>query len=454
MSIEEYTTRAIERLSSAGRTCRLATGAALLSIGLIPLAACDGDAPPLPEAAHTEGDGHDHGGEAEAGHAEGDGHDHGGEGEHTDEVTLTAEAVERTGITIETAQLWEIRPTFVAPARIAFNTEAMAHVGSVLQGWVAEINARLGDDVQVGDVLMVIESPELGQAQSELLVKRTDLETSGPAVDLAEAAWRRAQQLYDETQGISLTEVQRREAEYKAALAAQKSAQSAVSAAENRLHILGMGEEAVQQLLESGEVNPKFQVRAPIAGEVVAREVTLGELVSPERDALIVIADTSTVWVIAEVPEAHLGDVAVGAQAWVSVGGVRGAKFEGAVSYISPMVDPDTRTTEVRIEVPGDHAVLKPGAFAQVEIVASGEPAPPTVAVPEAAIQTLEGEPVVFVPVAGEPNTFAKRIVQAGDPVGGLVPIYAGLVEGESFVASSTFVLKADLGKSSAKHVH
>lgn len=98
-----------------------------------------------------------------AGHAEGDGHDHGhgGEETHTDEVKLTADAVERYGIKIEAAQMWARRPTIVTPARVGFNAEAMAHVGSPLRGRVVEIKVRLGQDVKKGDELCVIESPEL-----------------------------------------------------------------------------------------------------------------------------------------------------------------------------------------------------------------------------------------------------------------------------------------------------
>jgi cobalt-zinc-cadmium efflux system membrane fusion protein len=95
--------------------------------------------------------------------------------------------------------------------------------------------------------------------------------------------------------------------------------------------------------------------------------------------------------------------------------------------------------------------------FARVEIVEMdpGNPSPvPVVAVPEGAIQTVEGRPSVFVPVEGEPNTFAKRSVTIGPAVGGLVPVSSGLVEGELFVSAGTFILKADLGKGAAAHEH
>jgi cobalt-zinc-cadmium efflux system membrane fusion protein len=394
---------------------------------------------------HAEADGHDHAHEVEAGHA--------------DEVVLTAQAIERYGVKIESAQLWQLRPTFVVPARIGFNTEAMAHVGSPLAGRVVELKVRLGDKISAGDALVVVESPELGAAQSDFLIKRTAAETAAPAVDLAKASWDRARNLFETTQGVTLTEVQQREAEYKAATAALKSAQAEAVAAENKLHLFGMSQEQVEALAASGEVNPRLTIAAPIAGEVVQREVTLGELVDPEREALLVLADMTSLWVLAEAPEARMPQVALGATAWINAGSLDQHRHEGQVSYIAPAVDPKTRTVTLRVVVECEDRSLKPGNFVQVEIVgteAGGAEQQAVIAVPEQAIQTVEGGSAVFVPVSGEENTFAKRAVTIGPggAVGGLVPIHSGLVEGEQYVAAGSFILKAELGKSTAEHSH
>ncbi len=423
---------------------------------------------------HEEGDGHDHTPKSQTvakdQHSTGDGHDHGSgasEEAHADEVVLTGDAIERYGVKVAEAQLWLLKPTFVAPARVAFNTEAMAHVGSPLRGRAVEIKVRLGDHVKKDDPLVVVESPELGQAQADCLLKRSAAQATAPQVDLARAAWDRAKALLEGSQGISLTEVQKREAEYKAAVANVKAAEATALAAENALHLMGMDQEAVAALAASGEIAPRHTIRAAIPGQVVQREITLGELVSPDRESLMTIADTSTLWVLADVPEAKLAGVAAGAKAWVTTGTAFAAgtsqsvaKFEGAVAFVSPLVDPTTRTAQVRIEVPsaalGDGAV-RPGMFAQVEVVSDspGGVAPfPQVAVPQEAVQIVEGGPALFVPVAGEPNTFQKRAITVGPAVGGLVPVFAGLAEGEKFVAAGSFILKADLGKSAAAHEH
>ncbi len=399
-------------------------------------------------AAHDHA-AHDHAAHDHAAHAD--------EHDHAPEVRLTAEAVERNRITIANAQRRRLNPTFVAPARVAFNTETMAHVGSTLPGRIAELHVRLGDVVTKGEALLVVESPELGEAQSEYLQKRILAETAAVSVDLAHGAYDRARRLYEENRGIALEEVQRREAEFKVAEAGLLTAQSATLAAENKLHLLGMSQDAVDELRDSGEVNPRFTIVAPIGGEVVERNVTLGELVSSEREQLLVLADVHSLWVLADIPEAHLPEIARGADAWIDAGALDAHKHQGEVSYVAPMIDPRTRTVAVRVAVECDDRSLKPGMFVEVEIASidrRNRHASPLVVVSAEAVQSLEGRTVVFVPSSDRPNTFMPRTVSIGKPVGALVPVYAGLEEGEPYVASGSFLLKADLGKGAAEHQH
>ena len=368
-----------------------------------------------------------------------------------DEVTLTADAVARYGIKLGRAVRSELRDSIPAPARVSFNTEAMAHIGSPLRGRVVEARARMGDAVKEGQELLAIESPELGEAQADLLQRRTTAQTAGPAAELARSSWERAKGVYERSQGIALAEVQRREAEYRSALAVQHAAESAATAAENRLHLLGMSQEQVDAFLKAGRISARFTIRAPIDATVVQREVTLGELVGPERESLLVLADTRSPWVLAEVTEADLRRVKVGAKAWVTVGTDR---WEGTVTLVSPSVDTATRTDSVRIEIPDTGGALKPGMFAQAEIAVQVAAGAEVLAVPDEAIQTVEGGPAVFVPVEGEPNTFARRAVVIGKAVGGMVPVLEGLEPDEELVVAGSFILKAELGKAGAAHEH
>lgn len=375
------------------------------------------------------------------------------------QIVILPTAITAFGVKMEQATVHTIVPSFTAPARVAYNTERMAHIGSAVVGRVKSLPVRQGDAVKEGDTLLAVDSPELGEAQSEYVQKRTMAQAAAPIVELAKSAAERAKKLYDESEGISLTEVQKRLAEQQSAESALLNARAAMSGAANRLQLLGMTEAEIKALAETGTITPKYTVRAPIAGRVIRRDVTLGELVRPDRDSLLVVADTSTLWVLVDVPEMRLKDVAVGATARITLAAFPGESFEGKVSFISADLNEGTRTAQIRVEVDNAKGLLRPGMFAQAEIIgadtsADGGKSTAVLAVPESAIQTIEGKPVVFVPFTEKPDTFLKRPVTLGASVGGMLPVLYGLREGEQIVVAASFILKAQLGKSSAKHEH
>jgi membrane fusion protein, heavy metal efflux system len=375
------------------------------------------------------------------------------------QIVIQPSAMEAFGITLEPAGLHTLVPAFTAPARVAFNAERLAHIGSAVVGRVAALPVRQGDAVATGDTLLVVDSPELGQAQSDYLQKRTLAETAAPIVDLARSSFERAKSLYDKSQGVSLTEVQRRQAEHQTAESTLLNARAALLGALNRLQLFGMNAAEIKVLGDTGTLTPHYTVRSPMNGRVIRRDVTLGQLVSPDRDDLLAVADLTTLWVLVDVPELQLRDVAVGSPARVTLAALPGATFDGGVSFISADLNEATRTAQVRIEVDNPDGRLRPGMFAQAEIlqkapVVPGTPNLGVLAVPESSVQSIEGKPVVFVPLNDKPNTYLKRPVTVGTAVGGMVPVIYGLREGESIVLTGTFLLKAELGKSSAKHEH
>lgn len=517
----------------------------------------------FPSHAFSQDDhaGHDH---DEHGHEEGahgpepteashDGHeghdDHAGHGDeeegHSDEVTLSEEAIRRFNITTARAERRELTGTTTVPARVSFNTEAMAHIGTQVQGRVLEIAVRLGDEVEKGQLLLVIDSPELGTAQSTFLQEdaavdaaRINVEAAEGLVEVARTAFERAEML-QKSNGISITEylgrqgaLREAEANVRKAQAELRVAESKRLAAENQLHIYGYGHEHCDELLATGEIHTRYEVFAPISGQVVQREVTPGEVVDPSDEALMVLANMEELWVLGDVPERLIGRVAVGTPARVTMTALPEMAFDGTVSYIAPQLDSRTRTASVRIVVPSaapashkgehdvedhsghdhgethheenstedhsghdhdthpathaeDHAghdhgeeeghhdehsdedteheahiagrLMKPGMFGQAELSLSalaGQSSQPILAVPEDAIQDIEGGPAVFVTVPGEANTFVMRSLRVGPRVGRWVPVLSGLSEGEEYVASQTFILKAELGKAGAEHAH
>lgn len=418
-------------------------------------------APPAAQATdehgHDHGDDHDHDHEHAEVAAKPDAHrddSHDDHAEHADEVTLTPAAIERWGIRAEPLKRHVLTETLTVPSRVSFNAEAVAHIGSVVTGRVSQVNARVGDAVKAGEGLLVIVSPELGMAQSQYLQQRGGIASAEATVAVTRSLFDRAKALYDESQGIALSEVQKREAEYRAAQGQLVAARSALTASENVLHVLGMDQQAIESLAQSGEVDPRYSIRSPIDGRVIAREATLGEAVGPDRDALMVVADLRMLWVIADVPESRIAAIRVGSKATVTSAALAGKAFDGKVTYLGVQLDAVTRTVPVRIEVTDGDSLLRPGMFVQAELIAGDEGGEAVAAIPEAAVQTVEGATCVFVPVEGEPNTFAKRVVRIGKAIGRMVPVLEGLREGEPYVAHGSFILKADLGKAGAAHEH
>ena len=408
-------------------------------------------------------------------HAHGEGADeHGHDGEHPgeetgktdphhveecrveceDDVALSTEALERYGIVVAPAQALSLRPTISAPGHLAFPQGAVARVGSVVPGRVVELHVRSGDAVEKGDTLLVIESPELGGAQSEYLQKRTIATTAGPALELARNALERAQELYDRVQGIALTDVQRREAELRIAERDREIARADEDAAYNRLLLLGMNEAGIRRLEETGKVEPRLAITAPIQGKIVEVTATLGELVSPDKDRLLVVGDLSTLWAIAEVSENRFSEVALGAKAGVTVPALGHPGCEGRVAAVATVLEASTRTAEVRIEVPNPDGTMLPGMFIQVEIESSRGEGAAVLAVPDGAVLTIEGRPSVFVPVEPGGRSFCKHAIEVGPQVGTQIPVLSGLKPGEFVVVAGTFRLKAEHGKASAQHEH
>ena len=198
---------------------------------------------------------------------------------------------------------------------------------------------------------MIVESPELGNAQSDYLQKRTAIAAAQAGLKPAQLAYERGQAIYDKGPGISGAELQKREAEFKAAQSQLETAESARRAAEQKLETLGMNDADIKALEKYGQLSVRHLVRAPIPGTVIEREVTLGELVIPDKENLIVLADMTKLWIIADVPETKLNRIKSGKRAWVRVAAATDATLEGTVSVISPRLDANTRSVQVRIDV-------------------------------------------------------------------------------------------------------
>jgi cobalt-zinc-cadmium efflux system membrane fusion protein len=403
----------------AGRAKRLAAGATKLALGLavaLTLAACGKGGAKDEHAA--EGDKHaEHAGEKKDEHAEG-----------AEELTLTSEEAERAGVKVEPVKSESLGETVQVTATIRPDQDRLARVAPRIEGRITSAPAKLGDRVRAGQTLATLDSVDVAEAHAGWTQAQAELR-------IAEADFKRAESLNAE-------EIIPRK-DFLRAQADRDKAAAAVRNAADRLRLLGGAQAA------SGSGVAGFAVTAPFAGTVIEKKVTLGELGSPS-EAMFTIADLSRVWIQADLPEAALAKVRIGANAKVTVPAYPGETFSGRVSHIGAMLDKDTRTIAARIEVANADGRLKPEMFATATIEAGGDKRD-VIALPDAAVVLLEGKPTVFV---YEQGAYAAREVEPGERVGGRTVLKSGLKAGDQVVTAGAYALKARKLKSQLGHGH
>ena len=334
---------------------------------------------------------------------------------------------EAANFRIEEVSLKSLRNTLQVPGRVQFNENKLTHVGTRVPGRIVEVRANLGDKVNEGDSLALIDSTELGTAQSEYLKAKANLQAQ-------EKSYVRAKKLL-EGKAISLGEYQRREAEYMTVRAEFK-------AAEDKLHLLGLSEAEVKQIGSRHTINSQVAVRAPFSGTVVERHATLGEVIEPATK-LFTIADLSTLWVIADVPEKDIPQVKIGLPVEIRVSPYPNDVFEGNLTYVGDQVDASTRTVKARAEIDNAPAKLKPEMFATIFITT--EIASDVLAIPEEAVQTYGDKKIVFIDKGN--GIFERREVSVGRQIDSFYEIINGVKPGEKIVTKGSFPLKSEAQK-------
>lgn len=310
--------------------------------------------------------------------------------------------------------------------KILPNENRLAHLGPRVPGRIVAVYANLGDRVRSGERLLLLDSPAFGEAQLEYRKRRT-------AMRVAEKAFERAKALSAEG-AIGISEYQRREAEHQ-------NAGAELYEAEEKLHLLGMGEREIGRLsaeqLPHAEVAQVF-LRAPFSGEIIERNATVGEVVDSSK-TLFTVADLSTVWVRADFPEQQIGKLKTGLAVEVRVSAYPETVFQGAITYIGAMIDPATRTVTARLQIPNSDRRLRPEMFAEVTVRTQEQS---VLSVPRAALQQVGSRTMVFV-IRG-PRRFEFVDVTVGESSSEYVEIKAGLKEGEEVVTEGSYALKSE----------
>ena len=376
-----------------------------------------------PPVAAPRGKAHSH----EAGHA------HEGEAHAEGELHMSAEQIEAAGIRLLEIGGGIIARQVTVPGTITASADRLARVPARVAGTVAELRRRLGDQVAAGDVLAVVESREIAEAKADYLAAlRSEA--------LARTTFERERRLWERK--ISA------EQDFLKARTEAEEARIRVDLTRAKLSALGLGLNEINALPgQPTDALRRQEVRAPLAGRITDRRIDLGGAVSPDTEAFVV-ADLSAVWVEMTVPAGDLAYVREGQMVRVPSPG-SGEPGEGRIIFLSPVLDNQTRTARAVAELPNPEGVWRPGAFVTASIATEEQAV--ELLVPTDALQTIEGETVVFVRTA---EGFEKREVVLGRRDEGGAEVVFGLDAGEQIATANSFVLKAELGKSEAGHEH
>ena len=391
--------------------------------------------PPAAESAHKDADQHQdgehHDGEAKktaqtaTPKAEEPGH---GEKEEEGHVKLSPAQAKAAGIVVAQTDAGSIRKEMVLSGEIRFDEDRTAHVVPRVPGVVASVHAQLGERVAKGQLLAVVQSAAVSDQRSEL-------QTAQKRLSLARTTYDREKKLWEER--ISA------EQDYQQAKASLQEAEIAVANASQKLSSIGAGAGG------SGAGGfSRYELRAPLAGVVVEKHLTVGESVA-ESTASFTISDMSSVWAEMNVSAPQLPFVRVGSPVTVRATAFD-SSAEGRVAYVGALIGEQTRTAPARVALANPQGVWRPGLFVDVKVLAEESQVP--VAVDAKAIQLPDGkESVVFVPTD---DGYKAQVVQVGRSDGRLVEIKSGLKAGQPYVRDGSFMLKAEMGKASAEHAH
>lgn len=213
-------------------------------------------------------------------------------------------------------------------------------------------------------------------------------------------------------------------------------ADTLVASARRKLELWGLTEKQIQEIESSPQPKIHITIHSPTSGTVLERKVTEGQYVR-EGDALYAVADLSMVWVKAEIYESDLPLVRLGQAVEITAAALPATKLRGRVSFIEPVVNPQTRTLPVRVEVPNPGLRLRPGMFAHAKLVASTGKA--VLGVPRSAVLDTGTTQIVYV--AKGKGLFEGRPVELGPAGEDYYPVLSGLREGEWVVTHGNFLI-------------
>ena len=310
-------------------------------------------------------------------------------------IDVMASTLQELDIRLEVVRRESLMQVVRAVATIVPDESRISHVHTRVAGWVEELDVNTtGEMVQAGQPLARIFSQELLSSQTEYLAARKATSTSG------------------------ITSV-------------------VVASGRTRLTVLGMTPADIDAIEQAGEPKRLVTVVAPRSGVVVHRGVTVGTSVDPST-TLLTIADLSQVWILAEVPEANIPAVRVGARAQLDFPASGRAPFAARIDFVYPTLSERTRTLRIRFSAANPGGGLRPGLYGTAAFESAGQE---VITVPRDAVVDTGAQQHVFVATG---DRFEPRAVTLGVQLADRVEVRAGLEEGERIVAAGVFLLDSE----------
>lgn len=334
-----------------------------------------------------------------------------------DSITLQLDApqwqVLKLGVAGPASADW----TDPVPARVVIDENRASKVGVPLSGRVTSVHVELGQRVAAGDPLFSVASPDIAELRAQEEKAAVDLEAARTALERVRAM------------------VATRALPAKEELAAQRDLKEAEVASR-------LAGSKLESLKVSSQSDNEFTVTAPRFGVVVEKNVLLAQAVSPDANAaLMVVADLSSVWVVADLFDAEATGVKEGARAQVTSPSIPDLRLEGRVEMVSSVLDPNRHTVPIRVRLPNPDGLLRPNVYARVRFGAAHKDGVVEVA---ATSLVTDGERQYLYVQDGE-GRFTKRLVVAGSVHDGRVPVLSGLKGGEIVVEQGAVLLDNQL---------
>lgn len=319
-----------------------------------------------------------------------------------------------------TPEITDVNGTLQVSAHVETDARLIAHVGSPVAGRIVKLLVFEGQNVKAGTTLAMLHSTDLSDTQFAL-VKAFSQQ------NLADAAEKRAEKLV-EADVIGQAELERRRAELLQASTETASYQT-------QLRGLGMTEAQIQRLESTRKLSADYPIITPKSGTVLKRDITIGQVVQPS-DPAFTIADLSSVWIVANVPEEEAGQLRKGMEVEVGVPALQRGAIRGRLSFVSPIVDPATRTVAVRMDIENRGGLLKPDELASMTFTGHTQR---KLTVPNASVVRESNKDYVFVRSGDQ--TYVLREVTLGEEEEDRRVVLSGVQGDEHIVTDGAFHL-------------